>query len=67
MMRLLYLVLIVALELMSSFRVEAQPLLPPLRIVDTSPPSTSLPMRLAVDAAGTIYVIGCGGGVVVGL
>ncbi len=63
-MRLLYLVLIVALELMSSFRVEAQPLLPPLRIVDTSPPSTSFPTRLAVDAAGTMYVIGVGGGVV---
>ena len=56
-MRLLYLVLIVALELISSFRVEAQPQLPPLRIVDTSPPSTSFPTRLAVDAAGNMYVI----------
>ena len=52
MMRLLYLVLTVALELISSFRVEAQPLLPPLRIV-TVPVPSSPGNRLAVDAAGT--------------
>ena len=57
MVRVIFLLLIMVLELLSGFRVEAQPLLPPLRIVKTSPPAPSFPTRMAVDTAGNMYVI----------